>query len=68
MNTIFHVLILVYALLSGSITLAGIALIAKLYFFPKPRRNDRPVLIPLGPDGNHLSSSGGLDRRDFLGS
>jgi hypothetical protein len=65
MNTIFHVVILTYVMVSGSITLAGIALIAKHYFFPKPTRDQRPTLMPLGPNGTHLSSSGGFNYRDF---
>jgi hypothetical protein len=49
--------LIAYTICSGSIAVFGVALMAKVYFFPKPSKRDSPItLTPLGPDGAGIRS------------
>jgi len=53
----FYYFILAYAICSGGIAILGVTVIAKRFFFPKPKIQDsKRQLIELGPDGAGLRS------------
>lgn len=57
LHSVFGLCFLVYLAISGAISVAGLALIAKLYYFPKPpHANTLVKLVDLGLDGSGLRS------------
>jgi hypothetical protein len=60
-NSELIALVICYCVLSGSVSVTGLVLIAKHFFFPKPPKHSRVVqLIDLGLDGSELSSQSNL--------